>query len=74
MKRSSLPRQRREFISLLVGAAAWPIAAHAQGQQSTLPVIGLLGTESLDVNVGLAARISPDFERSRLRGWPQCDH
>ena len=24
---------------------------HAQGQQSTLPVIGLLGTESLDVNV-----------------------
>ena len=43
--------KRREFISLLVGAAAWPIAAHAQGQQSTLPVIGLLGTESLDVNV-----------------------
>ena len=27
MKRASLPLQRRKFITLLVGAAAWPVAA-----------------------------------------------
>src|SRR5262249_30885023 len=45
--------KRRDFITLLGGAATWPVVAHAQ--QPTMPIVGLVSPRSPEDSVRLGA-------------------
>src|SRR6201993_681932 len=56
--------KRREFIILLGGAVAWPLAARAQ--QAKLPTIGLLGQSTRSAASEWTAAF---VQRLRELGW-----
>jgi putative ABC transport system substrate-binding protein len=57
--------KRREFLTLLGGAAAWPLAANAQ-QPGKLPTVGFLGQS---IPLGEGERAVAFAQRLRELGW-----
>ena len=59
--------KRREFITLVGGAAAWPLAAHAQ-QPGKVPIIGFLGASTPSA---ARQRTAAFVQRLRELGWSE---
>jgi putative tryptophan/tyrosine transport system substrate-binding protein len=60
--------KRREFITLIGGAAAWPLAARAQQQPERMRRIGVLMSQSADHPDALA-QVSAFAQGLQERGW-----
>ena len=58
--------RRREFITLLGGAAVWPLAARAQ--QAKLPTIGFLGEST---PVAQSEQTGAFVQQLRELGWTE---
>jgi hypothetical protein len=61
--------KRREFITLIGGAATWPLVAHAQ--QPVMPVIGFLDTRSPD---GMTDRLRAFREGLKDSGYVEREN
>jgi putative tryptophan/tyrosine transport system substrate-binding protein len=59
--------RRREFITLLGGAAAWPLTARAQ-QSTKLPTVGFLGAGTLSA---WSPWVAAFVQRLRELGWTE---
>ena len=57
--------KRRQFITVLGGAAAWPLTARAQ-QPARLPTIGVLGAATASIE---SQRITAFLDRMHELGW-----
>src|SRR5262249_25012778 len=64
--REALAVKRREFVTLLAGAAAWPLAARAQ--QARVPTIGWLGGATPATQNQWAVAFT---QRLRQLGWSE---
>src|SRR5438552_3482285 len=58
--------QRREFVTLVGGAAAWPVAARAQQQLAKVPTVGFL---SPNAPLAQSQWTAAFVQRLRELGW-----